>query len=468
MRPNGINCVLRSPQALTALIVLILLTASGPAQAQRSGELPARALPAAAAGEGPAPNDRQRRGNRPHGRARYRPCARTQQRLPPPPTNLTIIYKVVYGEVLQYKHANGVVQKFEQWKSYHNDAFNLVRLTNERLADGNNYEYATKPLASPGFDPVDIPCLYMTGDYDFVLRPAEVENLRKFLAGGGTIVFNAARGRDEFNRAVVREMRRVFPQKAMMRVPLDHPLFNARYRLRSMTMLVHGTQTSRVPELYSIDVGTRAAVILVPSGLGATLSNNDYHPDGTHLLGESARRLGVNIIAYMLGSTEYGRFLAQDFPVYAARTSSGDVFRFASVRYTGSWDLNPALQNTLLAGLKDNTRVEVDFQPRTVTLDDPQAGNFPLLFMTGHYDFQLTDREAAGLARYLERGGLLVRLGRRRTQAVRPRVPPRAEEGRAGRRIDQAAAQPSGLRRLEPAGQDRLHASRPARQPHAG
>ena len=82
---------------------------------------------------------------------------KTQHRTPPPPTNLTIMYKVEYGEILQYKHADGTVQKFEQWKSYPNDAFNLVTLTNERLADGNNYQYATKPLASPGFDPVDIP-----------------------------------------------------------------------------------------------------------------------------------------------------------------------------------------------------------------------------------------------------------------------------------------------------------------------
>ena len=47
-----------------------------------------------------------------------------------------------------------------------------VSPTNARLADGNNYQYATKPLASPGFDPVDIPILYMAGDYDFVLKPS--------------------------------------------------------------------------------------------------------------------------------------------------------------------------------------------------------------------------------------------------------------------------------------------------------
>lgn len=333
---------------------------------------------------------------------------KTQQRTPPPPTNLTVIYKVEYGETLQYKHPNGVVQKFEQWKSYPADAFSLVTLTNEKLADGNNYQYATKPLASGGFDPIDIPILYMTGDYDFTLKPAEVDNLRKFIAGGGTIIFNAARGRDEFSRGVIREMRKVFPQKSFMRLPQDHPVFNSRFRIQQVMMLLNGVQTSRPPEIYSIDIGTRAACILVPGGLGAALSGTEYHPDGRHIVGESAKRLGVNLVAYMLGATEYGRFLAQDFPVYAGRTQRGDVVRFAQVRYAGSWDINPAIQNSVLGSLKENTNIDVDFSPHTVSLDDKATGHFPALFMTGHYDFRFTEPEAAGLARYLNRGGLLV------------------------------------------------------------
>src|SRR5262249_18772044 len=98
----------------------------------------------------------------------------------------------------------------------------------------------------------------------------------------------------------------------------------------------------------------------------------------------------------------------QEFPVYNAKTRGGDVLRFAAVRYTGSWDLNPAVQNSLLSGVKDNTGIDVDFAPYSVALDDKLAGHFPLLFMTGHYDFHLTDTEAAGLAKYLQHGGLLV------------------------------------------------------------
>jgi hypothetical protein len=126
------------------------------------------------------------------------------------------------------------------------------------------------------------------------------------------------------------------------------------------------------------------------------------------MVGEKAKRLGVNLVAYMLGSTEYGKFLAQQFPAYNGQTRGGDVFRYAQVRYSGSWDVNPAVQNSLLQGLKDNTGIDVDYTRHAITLDDPDIGHFPLLFMTGHYNFTLTDKESAGLVRYLRRGGMLL------------------------------------------------------------
>ncbi|MAE61160.1 MAG: hypothetical protein CMJ49_07370 [Planctomycetaceae bacterium] len=333
---------------------------------------------------------------------------KTQDRRPPPPTNLTIMYKVQYGQKLKYVYPDGRQQVFEQWQSYKDDGYQLIRATNERLKDGNNYQYAVKPLSSPGFDPVDIPLLYMTGDYAFALSESEVENLRKFILDGGTIIFNAARGRDEFSLSVVREMKKVFPQKDFMKLPLDHPIYNARYRIKQVLVLVNGVQFTRAPEIYSLDVGTRSAAILIPGGMGAAWSNDKYHPAGKHIVGESAVRLGVNLVSYVLGITEYGRFMAQEFPVYTGASRDGDVVRFAQVRYAGSWDVNPVLQNAVMQGLKDNTGIDVDYAPHVIALDDEAIGDYPLIFITGHYDFEWTDKQITGLRDYLNKGGTLV------------------------------------------------------------
>jgi len=333
---------------------------------------------------------------------------KTQERLPPPPTTLTVMYKVKYGEKLKYVYPDGTEKIFEQWESFKSDGYQLIKYTNERLADGNNYQYAVKPLSSPGFDPVDIPILYMTGDYDFAFRESEVKNLRKFILDGGTIIFNAARGLDEYSAAVAREMRRVLPQKTFMKIPLDHPIYNGRYRIKQVMIMVNGVQFMRPPEIYSIDIGTRAAAILIPGGMGAAWSGEKYHPAGKHIVGESAIRLGINLISYVLGSTEYGRFLAQKFPLYRGSTREGDVVRFAAIRYAGSWDVNPALQNSLMQGLKDNTGIDVDYMPHYIDLEDPQIGGYPLILMTGHYDFEWSAKEVENLRNYLLKGGTLV------------------------------------------------------------
>ena len=333
---------------------------------------------------------------------------KSQKRAPPPPKTLTVMYKVEYGEQLKYTHPDGVVQVFDQWKSFPNDGYNLITTVNKRLLDGMNYQYATKPLGSPGFDPVDIPLLYMAGDYAFAFSEQEVGNLRKFILDGGTILFNAARGRDEFSRSVVREMLKVFPTKTFMKLSPDHPIFNTRYRVTQVLTLTNGVQFMQPPEIYSIDIGTRAAAILAPAGLGAAWSSAEYHPAGRHVVGESAVRLGVNIVAYVLASTEYGRFLAQEFPVYTGRNRTGDVFRFAIARYKGSWDVYPALQTSVCEGLSGKTGIGVDFTPTAIDLEDPRIGQYPLVFMTGHYDFELSDREISNLRTFLARGGTLL------------------------------------------------------------
>ncbi len=405
MNSTPMTCFLR----LIPLLALLLapgFPATAPAQTRRVDFPPAESKPPPPV---KAPPKTQASGEDTGIIPDFGPSMRkTQERTPPPPTNLTVMSKLKYGATLEYVHPDGTVQKFEQWKSYPDDGYRLMAAVNDRLKDGNNYQYDVQPLAAPGFDPLQIPLLFMAGDYDFVFTDQEVANLRKFLLDGGTILFNAARGRPEFNQAVARELRRIFPGKPLMRLSLDHPVFNARYRVQRTMVMVNGTRFMRPPIVYSMDIGTRAAAILVPDGMGAAWSSSDYHPAGAHLIGESAIRLGVNLVAYVLGNTEYGRFLAQEFPLYAGQTAPGDVVRLALVKYAGSWNVNPALQNTLLQALRQNTGIDVDFTPHAVDLEDPALADYPLLFMTGHYDFRLTPEQKLNLADYLRRGGTLL------------------------------------------------------------
>src|SRR5690606_1798172 len=116
----------------------------------------------------------------------------------------------------------------------------LMRHVNERLKDGNNYQTSVSDLDSQYFDPLAIPLLYMTGDYDFVLTENEVKNLRQYILDGGTILFNASRGQDEFSQAVIREMQRALPNKQFMQIGDDHPILNGSRRIGKVSMFRAG------------------------------------------------------------------------------------------------------------------------------------------------------------------------------------------------------------------------------------
>ena len=141
--------------------------------------------------------------------------------------------------------------------------------------------------------------------------------------------------------------------------------------------MVNGVQFMRPPEVYSIDIGTRAAAILVPTAWAPPGAATEYHPQGKHLVGESAMRLGVNLVPTCWAAPSTAGSSPRSFPLYDGRTRAGRRLPLRRGAVQGSWDVNPALQNSVLQGLKDNTGIDVDYAPHAVPLDDPELGQFP-------------------------------------------------------------------------------------------
>jgi hypothetical protein len=52
--------------------------------------------------------------------------------------------------------------------------------------------------------------------------------------------------------------------------------------------------------------------------------------------------------------------------------------------------------------------MEVKFKREAVRIKDPQAASYPVLYITGHYDFAWDEEETATLRRYLQAGGMLI------------------------------------------------------------
>ena len=76
----------------------------------------------------------------------------------------------------------------------------------------------------------EYPWIYFVEPGNLRLKPDEVEILREFLLRGGTATFDDFHGPIEF-ATVQKELRRVFPDREIVKLPLDHPVFSAFYRL---------------------------------------------------------------------------------------------------------------------------------------------------------------------------------------------------------------------------------------------
>jgi hypothetical protein len=86
----------------------------------------------------------------------------------------------------------------------------------------------------------------------------------------------------------------------------------------------------------------------------------------------------------------------------------GGEFVFARLRYTsGDWDYNPKVASNVLDAILQYTTIPVRQDEVVITLDSAELNAFPFVFMTGHKLVRFSDKERAGLVRFVANGGLL-------------------------------------------------------------
>jgi hypothetical protein len=150
----------------------------------------------------------------------------------------------------------------------------------------------------------DHPFLYLGSDGELpALKPAEVENLRRYLTFGGFLFADANDASDGngFDASFRREMAKVLPQSPLADVPSTHVVFKSFFLL--------DTAPGRVlnkPQLQACTVGKRAAVLYSQNDVMGALNRDEggsyeleVTPGGDRQR-EYAIRLAVNVAMYAL------------------------------------------------------------------------------------------------------------------------------------------------------------------------
>lgn len=150
----------------------------------------------------------------------------------------------------------------------------------------------------------EYPFLYMSGDQEFPpLSEKEIGNLRLYLEFGGTLLIDDGIGKSDFgfDKSVRREIKRLFPNKPLERLPIDHVVFKSFYLLNQ----AYGRVIEKT-FLEGITIGDRTVIIYSQNDLGGAWAKNPLGSWEYEVIpgGETQRamafRLGINIIMYAL------------------------------------------------------------------------------------------------------------------------------------------------------------------------
>ena len=157
---------------------------------------------------------------------------------------------------------------------------------------------ADREVAVRPTDPAlrDFPFLYMTGHGNVRFTDEERLALRRHLLGGGFLHADDNYGMDESFR---REIERVFPDRELVELPPEHPVFHAPYDFPDGVPKIH-EHDGAPPQAFGIFHQGRLVVIYTyETDLGDGWEDPDVHEDPPEVR-EEALRMGVNIFVFAM------------------------------------------------------------------------------------------------------------------------------------------------------------------------
>jgi hypothetical protein len=273
------------------------------------------------------------------------------------------------------------------WNARPRDAANLVRWISYHLEHPLGWQ-------SIGFDAVmadwhEAPILYLSGAGPFDVSDAQVRRLRTFVLQGGTILTEAAGSNPGFTLDVRRLCARMFPAWPLRPLDANHPIYTCHF----------APETDR--SLAAVDNGVRPLVIHSPRDLSLALQMGAHRSED-----RAAFELAANIALFVTDSALPTRRQPRAWPAEPDVQPAATV-RVARLDHPGNSDPEPLAWQRLsrLAAARHRLRLRVD---GPMDIAELTAARWPVAAITGTEAFELSDRQAAVLKRYLADGGTLI------------------------------------------------------------
>jgi hypothetical protein len=173
---------------------------------------------------------------------------------------------------------------------------NLLAAVRDRTDLQTTAREAVVTLDSPTL--WEVPYLYMTGHGNVRFSDADLATLRRYLLQGGFLHADDNYGMDQ---SIRRELARLFPDRPLVEVPLDHPIYHLVYDFPRGVPKIH-EHDGKPAQGFGIFIDGRLAVYYTyQSDLGDGWEDPEVHKDPPEVR-EAAIRMGVNLVAYAVGT----------------------------------------------------------------------------------------------------------------------------------------------------------------------
>jgi Domain of unknown function (DUF4159) len=140
------------------------------------------------------------------------------------------------------------------------------------------------------------PLIYLTGHGNITFSDQEISNLRAYLRAGGFLFADDNYG---LNRYITREIKRLFPDQALVEVPFTHPVYHQQWEFATGLPKIHA-HDGKPAQGFGIFIDGRLAVFLTfECDLGDGWEDRTVH-NNTEELRQKAFQMGTNVLLYVL------------------------------------------------------------------------------------------------------------------------------------------------------------------------
>jgi hypothetical protein len=183
------------------------------------------------------------------------------------------------------------------WYANPSSISNLLEAIRDRTALPVGARERVVRLTSP--DLWEVPYLHMTGHGNVRFSDEEASELRRYLESGGFLHADDNYGMDESFR---QEMARIFPERPLVEVPLEHEVYHILYEFPQGIPKIH--EHDGLPaQAFGLFIDDRLAVFYsYQSDLSDGWEDPEVHDDPMEVR-EAALRMGVNLFLYAVTSS---------------------------------------------------------------------------------------------------------------------------------------------------------------------